>query len=237
MTRGTVPEAPLRPTDNFIGSKGLCADRAGGEGAQGDAIAVDDGEPEVETEARAPKIASRPNAPTKAEIEAHYPLHAEYRNWCKFCVAGKGTSRQHRAGDPSEETIGVTISVDYCFMVPEEAEEGMDAILVAYDDKKKGLWAMSVESKGATQSSVDWLCRKIEDSGYNGVAITLKSDQEESIVQLKRGVSIKRESETTMVESPVRVSKANGQIERAIRAWQAQLSISECWDQSHQVWQ
>ena len=49
---------------------------------------------------------------TKAEVDAHYPLHADFRSWCKYCVAGKGASRQHRAGDPAEESIGVTISVD-----------------------------------------------------------------------------------------------------------------------------
>ena len=111
-------------------------------------------EPEQGEIARAPRIASQPYVPTKAEIEAHFPLHAEYRSWCRFCVEGKGTSRQHRSGD-KEESLGVTISIDYCFMVPEESEEGMDAILVGYDDKKMGLWAMSVESKGPTESSVN----------------------------------------------------------------------------------
>ena len=87
--------------------------------------------------------------PTKAEIDAHYPLHAEYRSWCRYCVEGKGASRLRRTGDPTEETIGVTISFDYCFMTPEESEEGMDAIVVGCNDKTKGLWAMSVEAKGS----------------------------------------------------------------------------------------
>ena len=108
-------------------------------------------------------------------------------------------------------------------MVPEESEEGMDAILVGYDDKKKGLWAMSVESKGPTESSVEWLSSRIENSAYNGVGITLKSDQGADIMQLKKAVSVKRHAETTMVESPVRVSKANGQIEQAIRTWQCRF--------------
>ena len=82
---------------------------------------------------------------------------------------------------------------------------------------------MAVESKGPTESSVKWLSKKIEDSGYNGVPITLKSDQGADIMQLKKAVSIKRESETAMVESPVRVSKANGHVERAIRTWQRQF--------------
>ena len=73
--------------------------------------------------------------------------------------------------------MGFTVSIDYCFMTPEESEEGMDAILVGYDDKKKGLWEMSVEAKGPVESSVEFLSGKIENSGYNGVEITLNSDQ------------------------------------------------------------
>ena len=167
-----------------------------------------DPEEEENGEFRAPKIASRPYIPTKAEIDAHYPLHAEYRSWCKFCVEGKAASRLHKRGDPTEEPIGVTVSIDYCFMTPEESEEGMDAILVGYDDKKKGLWAMSVEAKGPVESSVEFLSSKIENSGYNGVEITLKSDQGADIMQLKKAVSIKRQAETTMIESPVMLSLA-----------------------------
>ena len=60
------------------------------------------------------------------------------------------------------------------------------------------------------------------------MSITLKSDQEESIKALKKVVvSIKRNSATAMIESPVRVSKANN-IERAIRTFQLQLRTLRC---------
>ena len=64
---------------------------------------------EEDMESRAPSIICRPCTPTKAEIDAHFPLHQDYRSWCRFCVEGKGVSRQHRKGDPKEEAIGVTI--------------------------------------------------------------------------------------------------------------------------------
>ena len=105
-------------------------------------------------------------------------LHAEYRSWCKYCVHGKGISRQHAAGDPTEEALGVTISIDYCFMLPEESEEEMDAILIAHDSQKMGLWAMTADANGPTPQAVGWLSGKIEESGYNGVKMTMKSDQE-----------------------------------------------------------
>ena len=98
----------------------------------------------------------------------------------------------------------------------------MDAILDRYDSENMGLWTMAVDAEGPTPSSTERLSNKIEEAGYDGVSITLKSDQEESINALKKAVSIKRKSATAMIESPVRVSKANGKIERAIRTFQSQ---------------
>ena len=68
---------------------------------------------------------------------------------------------------------------------------------------------MTVDAKGPTPQAVGWLSGRIEESGYIGVKITIKSDQENSIKALKKAVSIKRHSETAMIESPVRVSKSN----------------------------
>ena len=65
--------------------------------------------------------------------------------------------------------MGVTISVDYLCTVPEESEEEMDAILIAYDSQKMGLWAMPADAKGPTPQAVGWLIGKIEESGYNGI--------------------------------------------------------------------
>ena len=47
---------------------------------------------EVEEEEAAavnPRVARRPTAPTKAMVLAHELHHAEYRDWCEHCVAGK----------------------------------------------------------------------------------------------------------------------------------------------------
>ena len=43
-------------------------------------------------EARSPKIARRPMMPTKAMVLAHEVHHADYREWCAHCVAGKKES-------------------------------------------------------------------------------------------------------------------------------------------------
>ena len=46
--------------------------------------------------ARNPRTARRPDAPTRAMVLAHELHHAEYRVWCKHCVAGKGVSHAHK---------------------------------------------------------------------------------------------------------------------------------------------
>ena len=200
-------------------------------GATNGVSEINDGKTEVSQstnvegeESRKPNIARRPLTPSKQEVEDHLPLHLEYRSWCPHCVAGKGISDQHRKnlGEKSED-LGVTISLDYCFMTAEEAEEDMRAILVCYDHNKSGFWVLPVEHKGAQEEVVKLATDNMEESGYSGMTVTLKSDQEPAMLTLKQAIAVRRKAETPLIESPVRESKANGRIERAIRSWQAQF--------------
>ena len=123
------------------GDRGGAEAEVEGELGDGDAAEVlqqdmgIDGDPMVEAEAdeetRTPRICRRPQAPTKQMVEEHNRTHAEYRDWCPDCRAGKSTGLHHRRGDPDEDKLGVTISVDYAFRLAEEQEEGMIPILVA----------------------------------------------------------------------------------------------------------
>ena len=61
--------------------------------------------------------------PAKAGVLEHYPLHLNYRSWCKHSVAGKARLAQHMVADPGCERLGVTWNADYAFMGAEEAEE------------------------------------------------------------------------------------------------------------------
>ena len=90
-----------------------------------------------------------------------------------------------------ESHLGTTWSLDYCFMTAEE--------------------------KGVDENVVTWIVGKLEECGYTGTPITLKSDQEPAMVSLKRAIALRRRADTPLVESPVRESKSNGKIERAIR--------------------
>ena len=60
---------------------------------------------------------------------------------------------------------------------------------------------------------------KLDEAGYRGKDITINTDQEESVMALKRAIAARREGVTTPIESKVRVSETNGRVERAIPKW------------------
>ena len=68
-------DQPVRPQNHFIGSKVLRADEAAVGEDQDEAIVCGRCDPEdkISEESRAPKIARRPETPTKADIDAHFP--------------------------------------------------------------------------------------------------------------------------------------------------------------------
>ena len=68
----------------------------------------------------------------------------------------------------------------------DEATDGVPNILVVWDDGHRAMWALPVDHKGADKYVVNWLVKKLEEAGYGGVSLTLKSDQEPAIVALKR---------------------------------------------------
>ena len=70
---------------------------------------------------------------------------------------------------------------------------------------------------------VEWVKGVLDQSGYEGEKITFKTDQEPSIVALKKAVPAARMGETVPIESPVRASKSNGMMEGAIRIWRGPL--------------
>ena len=91
-------------------------------------------------------------------------------------------------------------------------------MLVAYNQNKNALWTLEVDHKGVDAGvGASWLVDKLELAGYTGTKITIKSDGEPSRVAFKRAVALGRTPETSLIETPVRRSKSNGQVERAIR--------------------
>ena len=82
---------------------------------------------------------------------------------------------------------------------------------------------MVAEAKEVTDSLLKGAKERIDESGYLGTRVVLKSDQEESIKALKRAIAIKRQADTIMIESPIPHYKSNGSVERTVRAWAAQV--------------
>ena len=87
---------------------------------------------------------------TKAMIQSHELHHADYRDWCDHCRAGKGVSHQHRSSTNDNEEAD--FSIDCAFMTQEGTVEM---------DRSKAVWAMATNMKGPTDSAVKWLTRKM----------------------------------------------------------------------------
>ena len=99
----------------------------------------------------------------------------------------------------------------------------MQPTLVVFDDDKESFWALDGEQKGATEGIVKYVAGILDQSGYQGQKLTMKSNQEPSNLALKKAVAAERVGETVPIESPVRASKSNGRMENAVKIRQEQL--------------
>jgi hypothetical protein len=159
---------------------------------------------------RKPRAGRIPTAPTKKELEEHLPLHVPYKEWCPICVAGEGIHDQARkTAEADKDKLGITISMDYCFLSSSEDVEQDPKVLILHDDRLGAIWALCVKAKGPSPEVVTWVMNKLEEAGYRGVELSLKTDQEESIMALKRAIAARRHTRTSMIESKVRVPKSN----------------------------
>ena len=94
-----------------------------------------------------------------------------------------------------------------------------DTVLVSEDLATGGIRAHLVLAKG---NGHPWIAGKIKDDiqefGYGGALVRIKSDQEPAIVDFHRAVIAKRGSAPTiLVNSPVGDSQSNGRVENAIK--------------------
>ena len=108
-------------------------------------------------------------------------------------------------------------SWDYFF--PRD-EKGQKITILGGRERRTGMcMATAVPEKGSKgRFVVDKVKEMMEEVGDRGQTVTIKSDQEDSIVVLKKAVAAAREG-----KSPVRPPRSNGSMERAIRAWHGQL--------------
>ena len=182
-------------------------------------------------EARRPKPLRQPRTPTQAEKDEHLPLHLEYREWCPDCVAGRATGIQHRAKKQGEEKIGITVSMDYCFMnrkatkhtgevAPEAQEEEDEEYLpmrVQAATKYEALNCMSVQNKGTQQAWVAKRAAQLIDRMCEKKAV-FQVDQEPAIIALAREVARNRrpDAESPMMHPKKGEFQSNGPVERYV---------------------
>ena len=162
---------PIRPDNGTVGDNMPSVDvevvQVQEEIIGEDGIENADKDAEVE-EMRKPKPAARPYTPTRAEVYEHEVTHLPFRSWCKHCVHGRGVSSPHVRPDKKEK-IGITISMDYCFMNGEEDDDpSLPGVLIIWDDNHECLWALPVEKKGPVEWVVKWIVEKLDNVGYRG---------------------------------------------------------------------
>ena len=65
--------------------------------------------------------------PCAAEVELHNLNHLPFRDWCPYCVQGKGVSHPHFKRKKEENEVTV-ISTDYMGLKHREPEEGQNPL-------------------------------------------------------------------------------------------------------------
>ena len=213
----------------------LCGVEMGGE-EEGD------GQAEGQEEGQAAKSLPQPRMPSRKIVEEHELTHISYRSWCVHCRRARGIAAPHRssAEETKEEKEGAisSWSMDYTFLTEDfelltrtEAEEHAykdkikDTVLVSADRKTGGIKAHLVQCKGLGDK---WIAAKtvedLNEFGYNGVDICIKTDQEPAILELQKKVAeLRSKARTIPVNSPVGDSKSNGRVENAIRRVQSMI--------------
>ena len=155
-------------------------------------------EPEFEVdeeEAHTVGVQRTPMLPSQSEIDEHNLTHLPFRDWCPFCIRGRGLSSGHFARKTPEESQVPTISIDYCFLGDETTRDTDLPVLVVRDRRTKSVWAHPVPAKGIENPfGAKQLLKDIESTGYKKV--NLKGDQEPSIraimQQVKNGLIPRR---------------------------------------------
>ena len=77
--------------------------------------------------------ADEPVLPSQNEIDEHNFTHLPFRDWCPFCIRGRGLSSGHFARKTPEESQVPTISIDYCFLGDETTRDTDLPVLVVRD--------------------------------------------------------------------------------------------------------
>eukprot|EP00959_Pyramimonas_sp_CCMP1952_P269355 5630976-Pyramimonas_sp.AAC.1 len=101
-----------------------------------------------------------------------------YRDWCKWCLWGRGKEDGRKKASPEEAPTIPVISMDYCF-VNTELETEMVNILVMVQKPEDAVASIMVIHRGPSEyvnSAVDFYL-----DVWGAADIILKGDQEPSL--------------------------------------------------------
>ena len=102
---------------------------------------------EQEYGVRNPRKLPDPKMPSKEEVEPQYLTHRPFRNWCQYCIQGKGKVAPHFKQKQREDGL-VEVHFDYCPMSTHGSP--LAAMLVAREKSTKMTLATVVPMKGAS---------------------------------------------------------------------------------------
>ena len=200
---------------------------------------------EDSNEERVPRVARPPREPSRQEREHHEISHLPPRDWCAHCRRGRGVKGAHQRGDATHHQYPI-ISIDYAYIgssteddekmymesrrrlekgeeaVEDDTPEGSICTLVVHDSRSGGIYGIHVDRKGVNARVQAKLLEILNMLGYR--RIVLKSDQEPSVIAMRRAVQQLWEmGEITMEDSPAYDPKSNGAVERSVRTIKEQI--------------
>ena len=182
------------------------------------------GSVDVEEEALPHRTLRHPYTPTKKEREDHQTLHWPYRSWCRACVFGRGKHSHHlRSKQPKENSGLVSISLDFIFLGYGKIPAKKNAILVMYDNDSDAVWAYRTGRKRAPNWLIPAMLQDLAEAGYSKSKLCFRSDQENVVKSIKDEIIRERDADSVPMESPVKESKSNGRMERAIQTLEGQV--------------
>ena len=184
---------------------------------------------EAADEVRQPKLPHNPGRPTKKAIREHCVSHWPFRSWCRHCVCGRAVSSPHKTRTEADREFGreriPTLSMDHCFLgtAGDEEKALTNPFLILVDSETEAIFAIAVPDKAPRPWIVEYVVGILNDLGYVGMKIAIKHDQAAELRELRRQISVRRSVPTVPIDVPVRESKANGAVEKAVRTWQGQF--------------
>ena len=147
---------------------------------------------------------------------------------------GRGISSPHKSRTDEDREFGQgrvpTISLDHCFLGTEADDDTAhtNPFLVIFDADTEAIYAVAVPDKSVRDWVVDYIYSVICELGYEGVKIGIKIDAARELREYRRLVAAKRSKPTIPLDVPVRESKGNGAVEKAVRTWTGQFRTLKC---------